>query len=108
MRITPDSVPAHVARAYGLRAGAPSIPFAPAQQRPQDPTHRNDVVDVRTSAPTEGAAELVAAQVNKPVDFAAAPRADKSSQTIPFYRHPADRNAAATNIEAGRVLDVSG
>jgi hypothetical protein len=27
---------------------------------------------------------------------------------IPFYRHPADRNAAATNIQIGRSLDVSG
>lgn len=108
MRITPDSVPAHVARAYGLRPGSPALPFTPAPQRAQESVHRDDVVDVRNSSSAESATELVAAQVNKPVDFTAGPRAESSPQAIPFYRHPADRNAAATSIEAGRVLDVSG
>lgn len=28
------------------------------------------------------------------------------SHALPFYRHPADRNAAATAIHAGRTLDL--
>ncbi len=41
---------------------------------------------------------------------AANPAEDASPQTpassLPFYRHPADRNAAATAIHAGRTLDL--
>lgn len=30
------------------------------------------------------------------------------SQTVPLYRHPADRHTAATAVHAGRILDVNG
>lgn len=33
-----------------------------------------------------------------------APAAD----VVPFYRHPADKNAAATSVNLGRVLDTRG
>lgn len=46
---------------------------------------------------------LVAHRVRGPVDFTAVPPAGAG---LPFYRHPADRNAAATSISASRHLDV--
>lgn len=46
---------------------------------------------------------LVAAQVDAPANPATAPAL---SDRMAFYRHPADRNQAATAILAGRTLDV--
>jgi hypothetical protein len=37
----------------------------------------------------------------------AAPGVAARSDALPFYRHPADLNAAATSINAGRILDVN-
>jgi hypothetical protein len=30
------------------------------------------------------------------------------SESLQFYRHPADKNAAATNVLLGRRVDISG
>lgn len=49
---------------------------------------------------------MIAASVPGPVDFAA--DAPSGSAGLPMYRHPADRNAAATAVDAGRCLDVEG
>jgi hypothetical protein len=106
MRITPDTTPAHIARAYGIAPRAPAIPAAPIDA--PDFAHRNDVVDFRADARPEPGAELIAAQVNRPVDFAPGAPTASAPGAIAFYRHPADRNAVATSIEAGRVIDVSG
>jgi hypothetical protein len=46
---------------------------------------------------------LVAAQVDTPANPASAPL---STDRMAFYRHPADRNQAATAVLAGRTLDV--
>jgi hypothetical protein len=56
---------------------------------------------------------LVAARVSAGIDFSAGPEASSSAsqtaaQTIPLYRHPADRNTVATAVHAGRILDVNG
>jgi hypothetical protein len=56
--------------------------------------------------PSPGASRMVAATVGGRIDFQ-----EPASQTdgaLPMYRHPADRNAAATAVNAGRVLDVEG
>ncbi|QOI99801.1 MAG: hypothetical protein HRU70_04615 [Phycisphaeraceae bacterium] len=55
----------------------------------------------------------MAARVNTPAaeDLSAPPpelrAADAPAGSFPLYRHPADRNAAATSIFAGRNLDVT-
>ena len=66
----------------------------------------------RTTLPTgpapAAASRMVAATVPGRVDFfadASDPSAS-SALALPMYRHPADRNAAATGVNAGRVLDV--
>lgn len=76
------------ARAYG----APRVTALPMQTQQKMPSNVQ---------------RLVAAVVPGSVDFsgsvpAAAPGA------LPFYRNPADKNAAAVAIDAGRSLDVTG
>lgn len=53
-----------------------------------------------------GAERLVAAVVPGKVDFSAG-RPPATPESIPMYRHPADRNAAAVSVHAGRMIDVT-
>ena len=66
---------------------------------------------VRTTMPAAAAApaasRMVAAMVPGSVDFLSDSSAP-AGNALPMYRHPADRNAAATGVDAGRVLDVEG
>ena len=55
------------------------------------------------SAPAAKANPLVAARVRMPVDFA-----PTAAGPLDIYRHPADRNAAATGVSLGSSLDVTG
>lgn len=66
------------------------------------------VASIRAAAPVgpEGAARLVAAGVPGRVSFSEAGGAT-ATNAMAMYRHPADRNAAATGVHAGRVLDVT-
>jgi hypothetical protein len=50
---------------------------------------------------------LVAAAVEARAN-PSAPTSVSASGSLAFYRHPADRNQAATAILAGRTLDVKG
>jgi hypothetical protein len=61
----------------------------------------------RTTLPSAApSALMVAASVPGSVDFTADSMAPAPSSALPMYRHPADRNAAATAVNAGRVLDL--
>ncbi len=51
---------------------------------------------------------LVAAKVAQRIDFTAAAGAAPASGALPMYRHPTDRNTAATEISIGRTLDLEG
>lgn len=94
----PSSIPFHIARAYGLGT-------RPASQ-----------IEAKPSAATSNSAStdrLVAATVGGPITFnsldTAAPTktdASEPADSFPLYRHPADKNAAATSINAGRALDT--
>lgn len=94
----PPSIPFHVARAYGPSAGP----------RPVQPSARVAApASVKAAAKIEPSSRLVAATVPGKVDF----RADvpqPGSVALPMYRHPADKNQAATAIQLGRSLDISG
>ena len=100
MKVPPPSIPFHLARAYGVEparrvdAPAPIVEAKPADGRSRTP---------------RGAERLVAAVVPGGIDFdaPAGPR-PTGGASIPMYRHPADRNAAATGVDAGRVIDVRG
>ena len=92
----PPTNPYHISRAYGLRgesgsgAPAPAANVQPASQR------------------SDGINKLVAGVVPGGVDFREGGSAQPSSSALPLYRHPADKNAAATAVSVGRRLDVSG
>lgn len=118
---TTSNIPFHVAQAYGLGR--------PAQiQRPAAPTQISGAVSqARVAAGSGGvggvgavggaggappvlpstAQKLVAAQVPGRVDFSGDQPAPAPG-TLAMYRHPADKNAAATAVSLGRSLDVRG
>ncbi len=94
-RVEP-TIPFHVARAYGV--GARRVSVTPL--RHADGASAAQIV-------RGGAERLVAAVVPGKVDFSAGVQPPAPS-AIPMYRHPADRNAAAVSVEAGRMIDVTG
>jgi hypothetical protein len=93
-----------VARAYA--------PAAPAQRTFAETTTASgltvrasgDSVDLRPRA--AGVNRLVAAKVNVPPSFT--PQPASPSNGLPLYRHPADKNAAATGVRLGASLDLNG
>lgn len=99
MQIGPAATnPFHIARAYGLqqarpaqvmRTAAPAMPAAPALTP-------NNIARL--------SAGIVPGGISFSADEAAVP-----TNTYPLYRHPADKNAAATAVlSAGRRIDVTG
>ncbi|MGH7130554.1 MAG: hypothetical protein ACREJO_01220 [Phycisphaerales bacterium] len=96
----PPSIPFHVTRAYGPSAGV----------RPVQPAARVAAPSaVKAAAKIEPSSRLVAATVPGKVDFRAdGPQPGAGGAALPMYRHPADKNQAATAIQLGRSLDVSG
>lgn len=103
--------PYHIARAYGLTPPAAATPVRPAQPVRPERAGEASQVQGRTRLPSDeqpGISRLVGGRVQGGVDFSSAePMPKKGEMIIPFYRHPADRNAAATNIQIGRALDVN-
>jgi hypothetical protein len=90
----PPTFPFHVAKAY-----------APQAQRPAK-TPSIDKQEI-TKPRTQSVNTLVAGKVSTAPNFAAPP-APKNSDSLPLYRHPADKNAAATGVSLGRSVDVNG
>jgi hypothetical protein len=56
-------------------------------------------------AQTQPTHKLSAAKVPGPVTFDGAAPA-RAAGALPLYTHPADRNGAATSINAGRTIDT--
>ena len=98
MESIPPTLPFALARTYGVEPAARVRPVTPPQ--PVEPARQTIATDPRV-------ARLIAGVVPGGVDFEGeTPK--PSAEKIPFYRHPADRNAAATGVNLGRVLDTSG
>jgi hypothetical protein len=93
---TPTSIPFRLAQAYG----APSQ----AGQRSSVDTFARSSQPVAKPAVSS---KLVAAAVPGKVDFKPAP-APANTGALPLYRHPADKNQAATSVQVGRSLDIQG
>ena len=110
----PPSLPFRLAAAYGARdiSARPAAADTGARSQPRVLLDR-DTVELSSSRgagiQSPGARRLVAAAVNVPVDFnipgASAPAARES---LAMYRHPADKNAAATAVNVGRQIDLTG
>jgi hypothetical protein len=102
---TSPTNPFHIARAYGVQAGGG--PSRAAATQPISPVSR--IAPERSAfAQSQGLRRLVAGVVPGGVDFTESGEAQPSADVLPMYRHPADRNAAATGVSVGRRLDVSG
>lgn len=87
MTVRPVAGPAPAERAQGIEKTAGAMRIQPA-------------VEAKASGPVS---RLVAAAVPGSVDFSGdTPK--PSTDAMPLYRHPADRNAAATGVQAGRVV----
>lgn len=99
------TIPFHLARAYGVQPARPVAPVQPVRATGHsDGSSPSVSVDPATRAGAEIRERLVAAVVPGRVDFSGT----EPTQTMSLYRHPADRNAAATGVHAGRVIDVTG
>jgi hypothetical protein len=110
----PPSLPFRLAAAYGApEIGArPARLDLPGRSQPRVLTDR-DTVELSTprkAAEPAGARRLVAGAVSVPVDFdipvTAAPAPSRGA--LAMYRHPADKNAAATAVNVGRSVDLTG
>lgn len=101
---------------YPLRVNTPgpgvrSVQFTGRQPSPAEAIARTRV-DTFTGTARAPAAEkvskLVAGAVDVPVNFDSGPANAASGGAMPMYRHPADKNAAATGVTLGRRVDVTG
>jgi len=118
----PGSLPLRLAQAYGVTppvrrppaqaapAAKPSAATQPAAIQPAQRTQAVAGTRIATPAvPPDTArklSSLVAARVGGQIDFTAAGQ-PVAAGALPLYRHPADKNAAATAVSAGRSLDVT-
>ena len=97
----PPTYPFHLAKAY---AAPTSAPRARSETAGKHGGAQDSVELSRQRSPAVNS--LVAGKVSAPVNFAAGPAS--AGDALPMYRHPADKNAAATGVSVGRSLDVNG
>ncbi|TVQ62885.1 MAG: hypothetical protein EA378_03475 [Phycisphaerales bacterium] len=107
-----------LAQAYG---GARSPAHASATPTADRAASVRDVASVRPSANAEAVGRiqpapshsssgslrnLVAGLVPGRIDFSGDEPVPTRPEAMPIYRHPADKNAAATGVHAGRLIDT--
>lgn len=99
------------ARAYGVRAVSVTPAVQPGQGAARtEPLARIGQPAIASPKPASDPSRLVAAQVD-PIDLSkdvVQISGRPTDGTLPMYRHPADRNQAATAIALGRSLDIRG
>ncbi len=96
--------PFHISRAYqtALPSGVRTALTTPAEQLKAGA--QPGAVNPLTNT---AARRIVAGIVPGKIDFSG-PQPAPSGPALPMYRHPADKNAAATAVDAGRMIDVEG
>jgi len=127
VKVTPTN-PFHVSRAYGAPLPAAmqpvrtvgSVAVAGAVQGVSAPAGTDGALGTQAGSGSGGIEEplapskidrLVAAVVPGGIDFTeegAMPSRRGGGDALAMYRHPADRNAAATAVHAGRIVDIKG
>ncbi len=100
MEAIPPTLPFALAKMYGVRPAVRVRPVTPASG--VEPAQGSAGAGTRPSP-----SRLVAAVVPGGVRFDGE-TPQPTVEAIPFYRHPADKNAAATSVNLGRVLDTNG
>lgn len=114
---------AHAARAYGMPNAQRPLSVRPMANPPaaeQAAAARPNAAqtapigriqpEAKAARPDSDPSRLVAAKVD-PIDLSrdvATIQGKPVTSGYAMYRHPADRNAAATGVEIGRSLDVRG
>ena len=110
------AIPFRLAQAYGVAAPTKPAPTGPIQTQPAAAPQTTHITQTAAiSRPTVGGdidanaarvTRLIGAVVPGKVDFSGdTPRQESS---LPLYRHPADKNTAATGVQVGRVVDLTG
>ncbi len=108
--ISASGIPWNIAKAYGAGLASPVARVA-ATQPVVATTPVGRVGPVQSEPRSGGGAgldRLVAAIVPGKVDFSGSSPAPAPGDPLPFYRHPGDRNEAATFLRLGAGLDVQG
>ena len=105
----PATIPFRLAQAYGVKSPAQvsrvAAPAAGAAPITQPGTAQESA---RPSSELSSAGKrLVAGVVPGRVDFSG-DQPVQSQPALQMYRHPADKNAAATGVAVGRKLDING
>ncbi|MFG0252248.1 MAG: hypothetical protein ACF8NJ_05175 [Phycisphaerales bacterium JB038] len=99
MRIEGSNLQLRLSGIYSPQLGGRATPPVPARQ------------EVQATDPAVGRAaqvmRIVAGVVPGGIDFSGE-TPQPSAGTLPLYRHPAERNAAATGVELGRTIDLNG
>jgi hypothetical protein len=104
-RIDPTN-PFHIARAYQVHP--PSNTRAAASATRLDETAPVGSIKPPTTDVAKPAMQrMLAGVVPGRVSFAGS-ESTQVGPALPMYRHPADKNAAATSLSAGRMIDVQG
>ena len=94
-------------RSVGAPSAGPTIRM-PGSAAETLAAARVDSVELSARPAAAKTSKLVAGSVDVPVSFEAPKSPVASGGAMPMYRHPADRNAAATGVSLGRRVDVTG
>jgi hypothetical protein len=103
MHIT-GSIPNHIARAYGITPKPSAAPVS----RTAPVTSPQLTGNVTPAPATERIQNLIGARVSGGIDFAAASTPTRPGGAYQLYTRAADKIEAATAIQIGRSLDVTG
>jgi hypothetical protein len=96
--------PFHIARAYQLSSTARSTGNNATMHTAR--VERTPAAGSVTPRMNVNARRLVAGSVPGKIDFSGS-TPTPSTSAIPMYRNPAEKNAAATGVNAGRMIDVN-
>ncbi len=103
---------ARMRQAAALRAfeAMPGVKPTQPANAPQTTRTAQDTEQVQSPQASAARArivsKLVAATVPGKVDFSSDNATPSQNAAIPMYRHPADKNVAATGVWSGRAIDV--
>ena len=103
MRIT-GSIPIHIARAYNIVQARPAAPVQQTHQIAQ--SQRAEKVDAYK--PSESVQQLIAGNVSGPVDFISASTPTSQAGAYQLYTRAADKIEAATAVQIGQSIDITG
>ncbi len=101
-----DSIPMHIARAYGLPQGQPVGKTGVLQP----PTSIRAVPsDSFETQQPDKISQLIAGRVSESVNFnSSLPTTPSTADSYPLYTRAADKIEAVTGVQLGRALDITG